>query len=271
MAKLKKYCLILFLFSIVLNSSCKKIIDLNLKDAEQQIIIEGNFTNQHGAQVVRISRSLPVSEPNKFPAVSGAVVNVTDNRGNVYDFAESTPGTYTFFNATGKPGRTYTLNVNVGGQTYTASSTMPQPVKLDSLTASQETFGKDKRTIVAVNYSDPIKVSNYYLFRMEVNGVKVERIFSDSDFFTDGRAVKKDLFLTDNDNVKIKEGDNVSVEMQCIDLPMFTYWRSLEQQYASGNPNDVTTPSNPLNNLSNHALGYFSAHTSDFMNVLIAH
>jgi hypothetical protein len=270
MNKLRKSIQVLLLFLTCFNFSCKKIIDLNLNDAKPQLIIEGNITNQRGAQVVRISRSLPVSEPNNFPAVSGALVKVTDNIGNVFDFSETSPGTYTVFNANGRPGRTYTLNVTVDGQAYTASSTMPEPVKLDSLTATQESFGKENRTIVAVNYRDPEKVLNYYLFRMEVNGVKAERIFSDSDFFTDGRTVKRDLFLTDEDNVKIKEGDSVSIEMQCIDLPIFTYWRSLERQYSSGNPNDVTTPSNPPNNLSNKALGYFSAHTSEIMNVQIA-
>jgi hypothetical protein len=271
MIKLKGYFQVLLLLAICINCSCKKIIDLNLDKATPQLIIEGNITNLRGVQVVQISRSVAVSDANEFPAVSGAEVKVTDSKGNVFDFKETSPGTYMVFNVTGRPGRTYTLNVIVDGQTYTASSTMPEPVKLDSLSASEESFGSEKRTIVAVNYMDPTPALNYYLFKMTVNGVKVERIFSDSDFFTDGRKVKRDLYLTENDNVKIKEGDNVSVEMQCIDLPIYTYWRSLEQQYASGNPNDVTTPSNPPNNLSNNALGYFSAHASEFMNVMISH
>lgn len=253
-----------------LSFSCKKIIDLNLDTAAQQIIIEGNITNQREVQVVRISRSVPFSEQNKFPAVSGALVTVTDDAGNSYNLNESFPGVYTVFNVAGKPGRTYTLNVNVDGQTYTATSKMPNAVPLDSLTASKESFGRDDRTIVAVNYNDPPDVANYYLFKMTVNGVKAERIFADSDFFTDGRKVKTDLYLTSNDNVEIKEGDNVSIEMQNIDKPVYTYWRSLEQQYSSGNPNDVTTPSNPPNNLNNKALGYFSAHTTQTMNVLIS-
>jgi hypothetical protein len=268
MTRLRIILLLLVLASF--SFSCKKIIDLNLDTAAQQIIIEGNITNQREVQVVRISRSVPFSESNKFPAVSGAVVQVTDDAGNTYAFNETFPGVYTIFNVGGKSGRTYTLNVNVEGQTYRATSKMPNGVPLDSLTASKESFGREDRTIVAVNYNDPPNVANYYLFKMTVNGVKAERIFSDSDFFTDGRKVKTDLYLTSNDNVEIKEGDNVSIEMQSIDKPIYTYWRSLEQQYSSGNPNDVTTPSNPPNNLSNKALGYFSAHTTQTMNVLIS-
>jgi hypothetical protein len=271
MIRIKDYLPMLLLFLACITSSCKKIIDLDLENAAQQIIIEGNLTDQRGVQVVKISRSVPVSEQNSFPAVSGASVTVSDDLGNTYKFQETYPGTYTVFNVSGRPGRTYTLNVSVDGQSYAASSKMPEPVQLDSLTASEESFGSESRTIVAVNYMDPPQLLNYYLFKMTINGLRVDRIFSDSDFFTDGRLVKRDLYLTSNDNAEIKEGDNVSVEMQCIDKPIYTYWRSLEQQYSSGNPNDVTTPSNPPNNLNNNALGYFSAHTSQMMNVLISH
>jgi hypothetical protein len=266
----RKYIRMLSLLIVALSCSCKKLVDLHLDNAKQQLIIEGNFTNQRTVQVIKISHSVPVSASNDFPAVSDALVSVSDNLGNTYKFDETSPGIYTLVNVAGKPGRTYTLHVIVDGQTYTASSTMPEAVVLDSLTASEEEFGKEKRTTVAVNYTDPSEVLNYYLFKMTVNGVPISRIFSDSDFFTDGRTVKRDLYLTNNDHVEIKQGDNVSVEMQSIDLPMYTYWRTLEQQYSSGNPNDVTTPSNPPNNLSNNALGYFSAHTTQMMNVVIS-
>jgi hypothetical protein len=250
--------------------SCKKILDLDLEKADPQLIIEGNLTDRRGVQTVKISRSVPVSESNVFPEVTGADVIMRDNAGNTYHFIEASEGNYTLSNFAGRPGTQYTLTVSVDGEVYTATSTMPELVRLDSLTASEETFAGERRTIVAVNYEDPANVPNYYLFKMTINGVKVERIFSDSDFFSDGRVVKRDLYLTGNDDVEIKPNDNVSVEMQSIDKPIYTYWRSLEQQYASGNPNDVTTPSNPPSNFNNNVLGYFSAHTSQVMDVIIS-
>jgi hypothetical protein len=261
----------LLLLGVVLcNSACKKILDLNLEKAAPQVIIEANLTDRRGVQTVKISRSVPFDESNVFPTVTGAEVIMTDNSGNLYHFIEASEGTYTLSNVMGRAGRQYTLTVNVEGKVYTATSTMPQLVRLDSLTASEETFAGEKRTIVAVNYEDPANVPNYYLFKMTINGIKVDRIFSDSDFFSDGRVVKRDLYLTGDDDLEIQPNDNVTVEMQCLDKPVYTYWRSLEQQYASGNPNDVTTPSNPPSNFSNNALGYFSAHTTQIMEVVIA-
>jgi hypothetical protein len=57
----------------------------------------------------------------------------------------------------------------------------------------------------------------------------------------------------------------VKVEMQCIDLGTYTYLSTFNE--ASGNTN--VTPYNPVSNISNNALGYFSAHTSRYRAVKV--
>lgn len=253
-----------FIFCIIsLNLSCKKILDLDLDNAQPQLVIEGNITNIQGLQTVKITRTVPFDAQNNFPAVSDARVVMKDSEGHVVVFQESDPGIYTAQNISGKVGITYTLTVNVDEKEYSASSTMPASVKLDSLSATERTFGDESRKIIAVNFADPINTKNFYLFKMTLNNKKVGQIFSDSDFFSDGKYVKRDLFLTGVEDLEIKSGDRVLVEMQCIEEPIYLYWRTLEQQYASGNPNDVTTPANPPNNWNNRALGYFSVHTTE--------
>jgi len=254
--------LFILLLTVTVLLSCEKVLDLNLSNASPQLVIEGNLTDVRGVQSVKISKTVPFDQSNVFPAVSGATVVMTDNLGIKYAFLEgATKGTYSINNLFGRSGRVYTLSVGVEGKTYTAVSTMPSLVKLDSLTGSEETFNNEKRKLIAVNFADPGSQINYYLFRMTVNGKAIARIFTEDDQFTNGKYVRRNLYLTDNDNVKIQSRDEVSIEFQTIDKPIHTYWFSLEQQYSSGNPNDVTTPANPPSNFNNNALGYFSAHT----------
>jgi hypothetical protein len=269
MKRLQPFLPLLMIFIIALSSSCKKILDLDLEEAQAQLVIEGNLTNVKGTQTVRITRTVPFDKQNNFPAVSAASVVMQDSKGNVIEFKEAEPGVYKAENLYGEAGVTYTLTVNVDEQVYKASSTMPAIVPLDSLSATEQTFGSSVRKTIAVNYGDPASVKNYYLYKMVLNDKKVGQIFSDSDFFTDGKYVKRDLFLSGYEDLEIESGDQVVVEMQCIDENIYTYWRSLEQQYASGNPNDVATPANPLSNWSNRALGYFSAHTTQSELVII--
>ena len=99
---------------------------------------------------------------------------------------------------------------------------------------------------------------NQYRFVMYVNRVQVNTIFAFDDEFIDGRNVNLDLQQNDID---IFPKDTVTVEMQCIDRPMYTYWFTLVQQRGN-NPGGAMTPSNPPTNITPATLGYFSAHTT---------
>ena len=245
-------CLLLLVLS-----SCEKVVDINLKDAEPKLVIEGVVTNRVDSQIVKIKRSVLFGEANEFPDVSGATVTITDLTTNrVFNLLERRAGIYTAKNFVGRSGRTYQLKVRVYDEEYVAVSTMPDQVNIDSLgITSSVIFGKDQRT-VQVLFSDPISVKNYYRFTLKINGKLSKNIFSFDDNFTNGKKVIRELFDFD---LNANRGDKVELEMQCIDPVVFRYWQGLDQNEGRGGAS--TTPANPVSNISNGALGYFSAHT----------
>ncbi len=240
----------------LITASCTKVIDLKLGNQSGQLVIEGNIIDQHG-QIIKLSRNVPFTSPDSYPPVSGATVTVNDGT-FTYNFIEGPAGTYTSRFA-GFEEFTYTMKVVSGGITYTATSTMPLRVDLDSISESNTVFnsGKNLRQI-SVHYHDPVGVPNQYNFLLFVNNKQVNTIFAYNDNFTNGRFVDIDLVQNDID---IHPGDDIGVEMQCIDKPMYTYWFSLLQQ--SNNFGQGITPSNPPTNITPATLGYFSAHTSE--------
>lgn len=251
-------------------ASCQKVIDIEVNSSTSQLVIEGNITNIRGTQYVTVSRSVAYTEPNNFPAVTGADVRVTDNLGNSYKFSEMQRGNYAFGSLRGQSGRTYTLTVKVDDQTYTATSTMPAPVMVDSLSLSKVTFGSSERKLIAVNYTDPKGIANQFRYVLRINGKATNRIYVEDDRLTDGNVIKEDLYpYDDNDDTEdLKKGDLASVEIQCIDKNIFNYWYTLRSQRRGG-PNGGTTPGNPPSNLSNNALGYFSAHTYQTLDIVL--
>jgi hypothetical protein len=259
-----KYPILAATIILLAASSCQKVVDLKLDSAATQIVIEGNITNVRGPQFVTVSQSVPFTNSNTFPPVSGAAVTINDNKGNVYKLIESPAGTYVVSNLLGKPGTTYTLTVQINGNTYSASSTMPAPVFFQPLSYTDDTFKKDSK-LISIHYQDPANIPNQYRFIMNVNGIQVKTIFDTDDTFTDGGMVDIDLYQSD---FKIKTGDNVTVEEQGIDRNIFNYWFSLSQQQDNG-AGGGTTPSNPPSNISNGALGYFSAHTTFVQGIVI--
>lgn len=261
MLKQIKYITILLAGFMVL-SACEKVIDVKLDNADGQLVIEGTITDQLGQQVIKISKSVPYTENNTYPPVTGAIVTVTDNNAHSWSFSETAPGTYTFPSLKGEPGRIYTLKATVNDVIYTATSTMPAAVEIDFLDVKVFNFGDDDQKQAQVHYKDPAGIANQYRFVMKVNGIQSKQVYAENDRLTDGNDVPSVLFFTGNndDQDQLKTGDVVDIEMQCIDKNIFLYWYTLSQQSQNG-PSGGATPGNPPSNINNKALGYFSAHT----------
>jgi len=243
----------------LLLGSCTKVISVNLNNAAPQIAIEGNVTNSLGPYLVQIIKTVNFSESNNFPPVSGAMVKITDSSAGLIDtLKETLPGIYsTQHLPIGIPGHTYQLFVAANGQTYSASSTMPQPVLLDSLTFQTNNGFGNSRTNPIVNFQDPAGIANYYTFTEYVNSKMINQVFVFNDRLSNGKYIRQQLF---NDSSYLNNGDTLRVQMNCVDNNVWNFFNTLDQ-VTNGNNFQSTAPSNPLSNISNSALGYFSAST----------
>lgn len=254
-------CCILFL--LVCGTGCEKVIDVKLDNAAKKYVIEGVVTNQPGTCKVLLSQTNQFDDDNEFAGVSGAIVQITEQGGTTIQFTETTTGVYEA-NLTGAPGKTYELFVNINNQVFTASSTMPQPVNLDSIyaTSDETRRGKDRR-LMNVQYHDPTDTGNNYRFIQYVNGLKEQQIFVRNDVLTNGNTTEVKLRYTSDDNNEndIQAGDFVKIDMLCIDDAVYKYWYSLNRSATGGGGQMSATPANPVTNIQGGALGYFSAHT----------
>lgn len=235
--------------------SCQKVIDVDLNSSSPHIVIEGYISDQPGPYWVRISQTVNYNQPNTFPPVSGATVTLSDNIGNSELLTEFIPGFYMSSLMQGVPGRTYTLTVLSDGVTYAASSMMPSPVAIDYLLQNSFSFGMDNSKTVEVHFRDPAGIDNYYRFVEIKNGVQQQFMFLINDQLQDGNEIASTLFA---DEDTLRTGDSVSVQLRSIDKNVYNYFRSLSQVVSSSSSS--TSPANPPSNLSNGALGYFSAY-----------
>jgi hypothetical protein len=247
---------------LLLFNSCEKVIDIDLNSAEKKYVIEAVITDHPGSAKVVITQTVNFDEPNDFPEVSGAVVTVQEEGGPNYTFTETSPGQYTADALKGKNGKKYTLSVAVNGSQFTAQSVMPVQVNLDTIFVSDELiFGETRKTVNAV-FVDPPGIGNSYRFIQYVNGAKEKQIMIRNDDYSDGRTINDKLFYFSDDDEEtrnIKSGDQILIEMLCLDPAIYKYWYSLDRSATGGN--ERATPSNPVTNLQGGALGYFSAHT----------
>jgi hypothetical protein len=260
---MKNYKIILAAFLLLAMASCEKVINVDLKNAAPRIVIEGTVDNSGKPAKVIISKSIVFSANNTYPAVSGAVVKITDNAGNTFTLNETSAGIYTNALLIGVVGKTYNLSVTVEGKNYTASSTIPRQAAIDTLTI--ETFATgtagSSQKVVNVIYTDPVGFGDNIQIGQSVNGKPDDAIRVGDDSYSDGSSSPNPVF---GGEAKLKSGDVVKIELRFIDKFVYRYMRGLAD-LQSGN----TVPANPDTNISGNPLGYFSAHTTETKTITI--
>lgn len=246
-------------FSLI---SCEKEIDIDLNEAEQKIVIEGIVSNQEGKSFVKLTKSIPFDESSIYPAVSGASVVIEEVINGVvttYNLIEESAGRYTNSDLIGQSGATYRLQVISDGTAYEALSTMPTEVAIADYFV--EEFFADQY-FPNVVFLDPAEETNNYRFKLWINGEVVETIFLQDDTFSNGTINTSILGDGEND---VAIGDTVDIELRAIDRATYDYFFALSQNVSE----QTAAPANPKTNLSNGALGYFSAEASNAVNFIV--
>ncbi len=262
------FFLLVLLISFTGFYSCEKVIEVPLNDADREIVVEAIGRNYLGESYILISRSGSVYNDNAFERLSGAVVTVTDNEGNVFLFSEDLgePGRYLSSDFIALPSMQYNLVIEVEDQSITAESSSLSLPTLDSLTYINTGGGfggspTDTSYLLFYNFVDNAAEVNFYQVSAWVNGVKDENFYIGNDVLGNGQLASAPLFATE-----IGPKDTVFVELRSMDEASYTYLSTLSSNINSG-PFSAT-PANPVSNLS-QGVGLFSVYMVDTMTIIM--
>ncbi|HKL32845.1 MAG TPA: DUF4249 domain-containing protein [Tangfeifania sp.] len=255
---------ILFLFLLF---GCEKVIDVDLNEANPEMVIEGNLSYEKGALVVKISKTASYFESGAGEKVNNAGVFLEHHTGEMIEINETAPGIYEKDRLMIQPGNLYKLRVDVDGEVYTAESFLHDPVKIDSLGYSYSNGNNffDSGYRVRLYFSDPVGEANYYRIKVSKNG-KLENEVGDLIVFDDSAIDGKIIEVTLRGQ-PFNAGDRARVQLISLDKHAYEYLSTL-RDLANTNPGSPA-PANPISNFSNGALGYFSAWSHDSKDILI--
>lgn len=254
------------MIAALITSACRKDIHLNLQDASGLLVIEGNVNDQPGPYLVQLSRTATFYDKDTVVPVSGAAVSITDNAGHYDSLVEMAPGYYYTTTLSGTVGRTYHMHVHTDGKDYDASGTMQPPVLIDSIGINGSLFSNSPRGFI--QFKDPAGVANYYrteLYLQEyvptgaaaTQHTRQHKVTVVNDRLNDGLTIQSNVRA----DYGIDQGDTLQVELDVIEKPIYDYWYTVNNSTTSSN---TAAPANPPSNISNGALGYFSAHSSTY-------
>lgn len=252
---------IISIIFLAIFTSCEKVIELDLNEANKKYVIEGTVQDGETVHYVRITSTQKIEATDPAPAVNNATVVISDDAGNSETLTLVEPGLYATASLLGVENRTYTITVTIDGEVFTATSRMPQKVLIDTLTVQTFAFGDIIFNSVVANRMDPVDVENFYQFKLFRNDTLVPGIYLQDDKFANGVEILQPIFGGD-----YKSGDLATIEMYCIDKAIYRYFVALDQ---NGGGTGGATPANPDSNFGKACLGYFSARTRQVKSVLI--
>lgn len=246
--------IIIIALSSIFLASCEKEVNIDLHSVEPKLVIEGKVA-ENSLAMVKLTKTKDFGENNNYPTLSGATIIVKDDVGNSETLIQNTSGWYKSSILKGVAGRTYSLSVTYEGKEYTATSKMPPPVPIDSLTMFL--IPTMDYAFPRIHFKDPKgTTNNYYRQKVYINGKYIDTSAISAERL-DGVAMVSLVYISEKklDNEEIRKGDKIMIELQSIDKAVYTYFDNLDNINNSQN--------NPTSNISGGALGYFSAYSCD--------
>jgi hypothetical protein len=241
--------------------SCEDVIQVNLQNASPRLVVEGRISNLSDTVKIMLHRSTDYFTPTGIIAENNAIVTIRDSRDSVISLPDQGEGTYAVINFHARPGDQFTLNINAGGVNYEANTQMPVLVKIDSLAVIRHPQREHESQLV-LYIKDPPGIPNYYQVKVYRNDSLLNngnRFALYSDKYFDGKSTTITVNSRRFGTGEFTAGDTIRVQLVNIDKMMFDYFQVLHDITDGGEFLSASTPSNPPNNVSNGALGYFTA------------
>lgn len=277
--------------------SCEDPIEVQLSPTNGQVNVDAWLTNQSSTQTIRLRRVNAYFDASPSPVISGATVLMTDDLGNQFDFEEiDQTGNYSWTpsvgGSIGEVGRQYSLDIDINGKLYNATSKMNRIMSIDSLVTPflEEELGRIEGIYAEVFARDFPGTGDTYWIKTFKNGNFLNKpgeinIVYDASF-TAGGGVDGVTFISPIRNDINREsdpddegsedtsdvapwaiGDSIRVEIHSLNESAFYFLEESLTQMTLGDaalfaepPANVPSNIIPLNatEVSDQAVGFFN-------------
>jgi Domain of unknown function (DUF4249) len=162
---MKKVLIFLISLKVLFFTNCIDKIDIDNGVVEKKLIVDGFISDLPGPYTVKLFNSLTYTSSDITTPVSGASVELFDDKGSNYRLKENFSGYYETDSASviGVAGRSYYVKIRLanGKQYVSKPEILPKSVPIDTVYAS---FGL-LRFNVSIQSKDPSVTENYYRWK----------------------------------------------------------------------------------------------------------
>ena len=281
--------------ALLLFVSCEKNINFDLEEAAPVLVVDAQIENGLPPVVV-LTKSFSFFQQLDAAALSNSFVRnavVQISNGTVThrlkeDSVPVVPGLYAYFYSNdpanpatafnGALNGNYTLNISVGGQSYSANTSIPALALFpDSIWFQRAPFNEDtSKRVMYMRASDPAGRGDYFRYFTKVNrdlfypGLNVfdDQVLDGTTFqISLPRGVNRNIPFVE-DSLFYRRTDTVTLKFCKIDQQTHRFWNTWEFAFSSiGNP--FSQPNKVLGNISNGALGIFCGYAAEYKTYIV--
>lgn len=274
---MKKILIITGLVILIL-TNCTEKIDIELDDTYTRLVVDGVITSDTMAHRVRLTKTTSYYYNQPSPAVSGAVVTISDgiNPKLILHETEQGSGIYeTEPDVFGIHGRTYTLNIEldneVGEHThYTAECKMNPVAPLDSIKLEYREFHFGNFWEIKCYAWDPV-TTDFYMFNVYKNGIlitdTIDEVMAVDDRLFNGKftnGIGAAWLDEEKEDEKVYPGDTIVLQMCSITEEYVNFIWEIQEETGYSMPLFSGPPANISSNINNGALGFFVAYSVSY-------
>ena len=178
----------------------------------------------------------------------------------------------------GVTGASYTVMAEYGGKTAWATTTIPEPVKIESTWFSLLT-GEDSLGIVYLSFTDPPGIKNYYrIFTRRISKDKKyrpTRIMAIDDQYFQGKRAEFSVYRAPENYLEkasdsyYRLGDTVIIKLCTMDRAQYEFWSSLQAEILNANNPFASAVSNLKSNVEGDGLGVWGGYGVSYDTLVI--
>ncbi len=282
---MKKYFYFLIVFTLIF-FSCTEKINVKLPNSDKKIVIEGTIENGK-YPVISITRTFPLFSSGNAANIADFFVmdakvyvsngSITDTLHLAIDSNSALGLVYKGNSILGASGQSYVLKVVQAGNIYSATTTIPSPIALDSVW--WKAFPpEDSLGFAYAKLTDPIGLGNNYKWYAKrpnrdrrflaprgstfddkfIEGKSFELSYAKGKDATENAAPQANTTEDDGEHrYYYKKTDTIYIKFCSIDRQSKDFYNTFESAISS-NGNPFASPVTILGNIDGGALGVWS-------------
>lgn len=263
----------ILLLCLFFTGSCIEEVDLDKINGptSNRLVVEGNITDEQTAHMVKLSRTNTAIPKEAASGVSGATVTITDGTTTfLLQEVDTLPGIYlTDDTVQGEIGKTYTLTIILEEESYSATAIMEASTPFEPI---ENLFASPNRLDYGIEGNFEVLEWQFPKIRYGALAPAREVLVTQDPiqpqntiqtFFYDFPGIDPDGFLLNfsgsDRSLFIQEGSVITQYKYSLSNEHYQFIRAMysETQFKGGVFDRI--PGNVPTNISNGALGFFSA------------